>query len=70
MIVVTEGEIDALAMSQVQGNKWPVVSIACGADRPTDDAGNELPMTKIREVCGEAPRLLQELREGGGDVRQ
>jgi twinkle protein len=51
MIVVTEGEIDALAMSQVQGNKWPVVSIACGADRPTDDAGNELPMTKIRKYA-------------------
>lgn len=30
-IVVTEGEIDALSMSQVQGNSWPVVSIACGA---------------------------------------
>jgi KaiC/GvpD/RAD55 family RecA-like ATPase len=30
-IVVTEGEIDALAMSQAQGNKWPVVSIGCGA---------------------------------------
>lgn len=31
MIVVTEGEIDALSMSQVQGNKWPVVSIPNGA---------------------------------------
>ena len=31
MITVTEGETDAMAMSQVQGNKWPVVSIACGA---------------------------------------
>jgi twinkle protein len=30
-IVVTEGEIDALSMSQVQGNKWPVVSIPTGA---------------------------------------
>jgi len=30
-LVVTEGEIDALSMSQVQGNKWPVVSIASGA---------------------------------------
>lgn len=30
-IVVTEGEIDALTMSQVQGNKWPVVSIPNGA---------------------------------------
>jgi twinkle protein len=31
MIVVTEGEIDALSMSQVQGNAWPVISIGCGA---------------------------------------
>lgn len=30
-IVVTEGEVDALTMSQVQGNQWPVVSISCGA---------------------------------------
>lgn len=30
-IVVTEGEIDCLSMSQVQGNKWPVVGIGCGA---------------------------------------
>ena len=31
MIVVTEGEIDALTVSQVQGNKWPVVSVPNGA---------------------------------------
>jgi twinkle protein len=30
-IVVTEGEIDALSVSQVQGNKWPVVSVPNGA---------------------------------------
>ena len=30
-IVVTEGEIDALSISLAQGNKWPVVSIGCGA---------------------------------------
>jgi twinkle protein len=30
-ITVTEGELDALAMSQAQGNKWPTVSIGCGA---------------------------------------
>lgn len=30
-IVVTEGEIDALTMSQLQSNKWPVVSIPNGA---------------------------------------
>lgn len=31
MVVVTEGEIDAMSMSQVQGNKYPVVSVANGA---------------------------------------
>lgn len=31
MIVITEGEIDALTVSQVQGNKWPVVSVPNGA---------------------------------------
>lgn len=31
MLVVTEGEIDALSVSQVQQHKWPVVSIADGA---------------------------------------
>jgi twinkle protein len=30
-IVVTEGELDALSVSQVQDNKWPVVSIPNGA---------------------------------------
>lgn len=31
MIVVCEGEIDALSISQLQQNKWPVVSLANGA---------------------------------------
>lgn len=31
MIVVVEGEIDALSVSQIQGNKWPVVSVQNGA---------------------------------------
>ena len=30
-IVVTEGEIDTLSMSQVQSNRWPVVSVKDGA---------------------------------------
>ena len=29
-IVITEGEIDCLTVSQLQGNKWPVVSIPNG----------------------------------------
>lgn len=31
MLVVTEGEIDCLTVSQVQGNKWPTVSVPNGA---------------------------------------
>ena len=31
MLVITEGEIDALSVSQVQQNKWPVVSVPNGA---------------------------------------
>ena len=31
MITICEGEIDALSISQAQGNKWPVVSISTGA---------------------------------------
>lgn len=30
-IVITEGEIDALSVMQVQGGKWPVVSLGSGA---------------------------------------
>ncbi len=30
-VVITEGEIDAMSVSQVQGNKWPVVSVPNGA---------------------------------------
>lgn len=30
-VVITEGEIDAMSVSQLQGNKWPVVSIPSGA---------------------------------------
>lgn len=30
-IVITEGELDAMSVSQVQGHKWPVVSLANGA---------------------------------------
>ena len=31
-VVITEGEIDALTVSQVQGNRWPVVSVPTGAN--------------------------------------
>lgn len=31
MVVITEGEIDAMSVSQLQDNRWPVVSIRSGA---------------------------------------
>lgn len=31
MVVITEGEIDAMTVSQLQSNKWPVVSVRNGA---------------------------------------
>lgn len=30
-LIITEGEIDAMSVSQVQGHKWPVVSVPNGA---------------------------------------
>ena len=33
MLVITEGEIDAMTVSQLQGNKWPVVSLPNGTDK-------------------------------------
>ena len=41
-IVITEGEIDAMSVSQVFGNKWPVVSIKNGAQSAAKDLQNSL----------------------------
>lgn len=35
MVVITEGELDALTVSQVQNHKWPVVSLVDGAGSET-----------------------------------
>ena len=42
MVVVTEGELDALAVSQVQNNKWPVVSIPNGAGGAAKDLAKQV----------------------------
>lgn len=42
MIVITEGEIDCLTVSQLQGNKWPVVSIANGAQSAKKALSNHI----------------------------
>lgn len=35
-VVITEGEIDCMTVSQVQGNKWPVVSLKNGSKSASD----------------------------------
>lgn len=42
MLVITEGEIDAMSLSQAQGNKWPVVSIPSGAQGAVKAIRNNL----------------------------
>ena len=41
-LVITEGEVDALSMSEVQDNKWPVVSIKNGASGAKKDIQAQL----------------------------
>lgn len=42
MLVITEGEIDALTVSQLQQNKWPVVSVPNGAQSAAKSVANSL----------------------------
>lgn len=37
LLVITEGELDALSVSQAQGNKWPVVSLVNGVSSAASD---------------------------------
>lgn len=41
-VVVTEGEIDAMSVSQAQGNKWPVVSVPNGAQGAAKAVGKAI----------------------------
>lgn len=41
-VCVTEGEIDALSMSQLQNNKWPVVSVPNGAQGASRTIAQEI----------------------------
>lgn len=42
LIVITEGEIDCMTVSQLQGNKWPVVSIQNGAQSAKRELSKQL----------------------------
>lgn len=41
-LIVTEGEIDALTVSQLQDHKWPVVSVPNGAASAAKDIGKNI----------------------------
>lgn len=41
-VAITEGEIDALSLSQAMGNKWPVVSLPNGAQSAAKAVGKAL----------------------------
>lgn len=42
MVVITEGEIDAMSISQLQDNRWPVVSIKSGAQGAKKDVAKAI----------------------------
>lgn len=49
-VVVTEGEIDALSMSQAQGLTWPVVSVANGAGGAAENVAANLEFLESFDV--------------------
>ncbi|WP_422048086.1 DnaB-like helicase C-terminal domain-containing protein [Shimia sp.] len=63
-IIVTEGEIDALTVSQLQGNKWPVVSVKDGAGSAPKAIRSELQyLNSFDEVI-----LMFDMDEPGQDA--
>ncbi len=50
-LVVTEGEIDALSVSQIMGNKWPCVSVPLGAQGAVKTFRNQIEwLDKFKDV--------------------
>jgi twinkle protein len=63
-VVITEGEIDAMSVSQVQGNKWPVVSIPSGANGAAKAIKANLEwLEKFEEVI-----LMMDMDEAGREA--
>lgn len=60
-LVITEGEVDAMSLAELQDCKWPVWSIPCGADSEFDKEGNPLknPGQKIRKYMASIKALLE-----------
>lgn len=50
-LIITEGELDCMSVSQAQGNKWPVVSLTKGAGGAVKDIANNIDfVTSFEEV--------------------
>jgi len=63
-LIITEGEIDCLTVSQLQGNKWPVVSIPSGAASAKKSLKNNLEwLEQFEEVI-----LMFDMDEAGRDA--
>lgn len=63
-VVITEGEIDALSVSQAQENKWPVVSLPNGAAGAKKALARELEwLEQFEEVV-----LMFDMDEAGQDA--
>lgn len=63
-LVITEGEIDAMSVSQIQGNKWPVVSILNGAKSAKKNLLENLEYLK----CFDEVVLMFDMDEPGQDA--
>jgi len=50
MVVVTEGEIDAMSVSQIQNNRWPVVSVPNGAQSAAKAVQRAIPWLETFET--------------------
>lgn len=51
MLVITEGELDALSTNQAQGLKWPVVSVSSGAQAAVKCISHNLEYVESFDQC-------------------
>lgn len=66
MVVITEGELDALSVSQAQGNRWPVVSIPNGTNGAKKAIASEMKwLDKFETVV-----LMFDMDEPGREAAQ
>lgn len=65
MLVITEGEIDCMSVSQLQGNKWPVVSIPSGTDKSGKSAADAVRRSLEFVTSFDKVVLMMDMDEAG-----